>query len=393
MATTWPANVTVVTVVGTYLNPAGRPVAGLLTFTPTVPLLDGTSGDLVLDAPITVLLASDGSFTVDLAATDDTTLAPSGWLWQLAQNLTGVNNVTYQFALPGATSPVNLATLAPVSNPGNAVAYVSLSAVGAAGGVAKLDGTGNVPADELTNGTTFLLPQVDEPAVPLTRPRYALTLLTDPATTDPNLEQVSVYDRNSSLVLTYWLNERGMRRGEQPWSAHTFDTPYSSVMNYHNATAGSPALAYTVEIRGSNGTRTVTGGLNMNGLVNLALQPYTSVTVIDPGGTGTYVAATSDFQATTFPALAVRLEADDVVRLRGIVGLTPTKTPGAQDVMFTLPAGFAPSANRAGCVGSSFGKGCPIKVLTDGSVVNTSAQAAVGGGGGTYYFDDVTFVR
>jgi hypothetical protein len=61
--------------------------------------------------------------------------------------------------------------------------------------------------------------------------------------------------------------------------------------------------------------------------------------------------------------------------------------------MFTLPAGFAPSANRAGCVGSSFGKGCPIKVLTDGSVVNTSTQAAVGGGGGTYYFDDVTFVR
>lgn len=74
------------TVVGRYLNIDGTPRLGYLEFTPTAYLL--RRGFAIVPISVErVELSNDGSFSIDLAVTDDTAWLPNGWKWTVEEKL------------------------------------------------------------------------------------------------------------------------------------------------------------------------------------------------------------------------------------------------------------------------------------------------------------------
>jgi hypothetical protein len=155
----YPSNVATVVLTGTWLAADGSgPAQGTVSFVPNAVLQDGTSTppDIVAPKPLTAALNASGSISVTLMATDDSHLSPSGWAYQVTENLVGqAVNRTYLIQLPAAQTPVDLSTVAPLANPPAQVAYILASARGAANGVASLDGTTHVPAAQLPDATTL----------------------------------------------------------------------------------------------------------------------------------------------------------------------------------------------------------------------------------------------
>ncbi len=105
-------------VTGTYqaassVDPAPQ---GLLYFTPVTRLIDHTTERLVLPLPKTVELDDQGSFSVQLACTDDPDVAPAGWVWQIAERVGNVHQ-SWLFELPYSSSPLDLSEIAPVEAP------------------------------------------------------------------------------------------------------------------------------------------------------------------------------------------------------------------------------------------------------------------------------------
>lgn len=111
-----------ITVVGTYLLPDGvTPNAGYVEFRPNVALSISGSG-VVFSEPLRAILDSDGHFEIELLATDNVTIAPTGWLWFVDEKIEhgtqwyltakSVANggrdpldITYVYYPPGATAP------------------------------------------------------------------------------------------------------------------------------------------------------------------------------------------------------------------------------------------------------------------------------------------------
>jgi hypothetical protein len=142
-----PGNITTITVTGTYQTPLGAALTGTLAFTPNVPTLADSAGADFIIGPIIVDLDPAGHFSVTLPCTDNTTLSPSGWLWQITENITGhATRPAYLVALPhtlGAT--VDLATVVP-QNP--SPAYSTF--YGVLGQPNTWTGTNNFTAAEVT---------------------------------------------------------------------------------------------------------------------------------------------------------------------------------------------------------------------------------------------------
>jgi hypothetical protein len=135
---TYPSNVATVTVTGYWTNSdSGAPATGTVTFTPNAVLQDGTSApaNIVLPKPQAAVLVN-GAISVQLMATDDSHLSPSGWVYTVSENIAGqASNRTYQVQLPAAQAPFDLAKVAPLAAPPALVGYVAASAVGAVNGV------------------------------------------------------------------------------------------------------------------------------------------------------------------------------------------------------------------------------------------------------------------
>lgn len=84
-----PGNVNTITVTATYA-PNGLPFAGDVTFRPNVPtLVDATAPAFVLGSAI-AKLDTNGAISQALALNDNTTLSPSGWLWEVTENIFGL---------------------------------------------------------------------------------------------------------------------------------------------------------------------------------------------------------------------------------------------------------------------------------------------------------------
>jgi hypothetical protein len=111
-----PSSLTTITVTGTFLKGDGLPEAGYLEFANGVALV--STGDNVIVSPSTIRerLNDAGQLSVSLPATNDPDWQPTGWTWQVTQQLDGGGTRTYSITLPydavGAT--VDLADLAPV---------------------------------------------------------------------------------------------------------------------------------------------------------------------------------------------------------------------------------------------------------------------------------------
>lgn len=139
--------IALVTVTASYLTPDGGPAVGAVTFTPSI--TPATTG-VIVPAPIAVTLV-DGELSVDLYSTDDPDWAAPGWTYTVTERIHGSRPRTYSIEVPSATPTLDLALVAPVVDPLTATAYLLVSQLGAALGVASLDAAGQVPLDQLGN--------------------------------------------------------------------------------------------------------------------------------------------------------------------------------------------------------------------------------------------------
>lgn len=108
-----PAGIPSVRVHGTYAAPNGAPLSGTITF--GVPaLLTFSTANVFLAGPVAVKLDENGSFSVDLPATDNPDMNPTGWTYSVKENLTGVVGTrSYALNLPEALGEIDLADVAP----------------------------------------------------------------------------------------------------------------------------------------------------------------------------------------------------------------------------------------------------------------------------------------
>ena len=104
----YPADVSTRVVTGSYITPASTPARGVITFTPTVTVVD--DNDVVIIAsPIAVTLNASGAFSVTLPCTDDVDLYPAGWAYQVTINIYGVAPFSFNtYLLTGDGSSVDI---------------------------------------------------------------------------------------------------------------------------------------------------------------------------------------------------------------------------------------------------------------------------------------------
>jgi hypothetical protein len=107
-----PIGVAAVVLTGRYIRPDGTPLTGSVLFEPpgylTIPGVDVIStGASVAE------LDETGAFSITLIATDDPGTDPTGWTYKVVERLQGVEGRTFHLQLPAASSPVNLADIAP----------------------------------------------------------------------------------------------------------------------------------------------------------------------------------------------------------------------------------------------------------------------------------------
>lgn len=168
-----PDSVTSRVVQGTYVDNAGTPQRGTITFRVDQPLIATVESWGVIPEPIVVTLTTSGTFQATLMATDDLDLFPSGFRYTVQERFNGGYVRTYSIDVPTGGDPLDLPTAAQY-DPGDVglavvhsingrtgivqISAADLSAVplaqkGAANGVASLDSAGYVPISQLPAGT------------------------------------------------------------------------------------------------------------------------------------------------------------------------------------------------------------------------------------------------
>lgn len=150
-----PTNFDLVTVSGTYVNLDGTPASGTITFSANVAgntfLKDAGADVLVLPMALSQNLDAKGSFSIDLPATDDPDIVPSGFSYTVTERFANGSR-TYSITVPVAGGPVDLVTVAPTQPATASVQLVTKDQVGAPNGVASLDGQGLLTASQRALG-------------------------------------------------------------------------------------------------------------------------------------------------------------------------------------------------------------------------------------------------
>lgn len=110
-----PANITTITVTGTYTDFQGNAASGTVAFTPSSSELMDPGASTMLDAvPIVATLDSTGHFSVTLPCTDNATLGPAGWTYQVVETVHGIR--TYNIDLPHTLgASVDISAVAPAT--------------------------------------------------------------------------------------------------------------------------------------------------------------------------------------------------------------------------------------------------------------------------------------
>jgi len=97
-----PGDLTTITVTGKYLDGAGNPQSGAVTFTPSNELSDLSGKTVLAQVPIVSALGTLGTFSQPgLACTDNANLRPSGWWWVIGVAVPGAQQ-TFSVFLPSS---------------------------------------------------------------------------------------------------------------------------------------------------------------------------------------------------------------------------------------------------------------------------------------------------
>lgn len=124
-----PGNWSTVTVTGTFVAIDGTAMTGTVTFATEVRLTNADAEVLIPATSRTVTLDSDGSFSVELPATDDPEVVP-GFFYRVTERLGGTETTArYAVQLPAAAPAVDLTDLVPVAEPVDMTAYATLAAL------------------------------------------------------------------------------------------------------------------------------------------------------------------------------------------------------------------------------------------------------------------------
>lgn len=143
-----PGDIAVITLTGTYIDMQGNSRSGTVTFTPSTPILvDATSSSILGGITVIESLNASGAFSVVLPCTNG--LAPSGWVWNVTENVSGALARSYSIALPSTLGgTVDISTLTPVTPQAAMSPYVLTSQLGTPNGPAQLNGSGFLPVSE-----------------------------------------------------------------------------------------------------------------------------------------------------------------------------------------------------------------------------------------------------
>lgn len=107
-----PVDLATVVVTGKMLDPAGGPLVGTVTFTPSAEVTDAFGRVVIPAAPQPYPLSADGTFSAGpLAATDNADLVPETWTYTVAAEFTGAPGFTFSCAIPHTPSPVDISAL------------------------------------------------------------------------------------------------------------------------------------------------------------------------------------------------------------------------------------------------------------------------------------------
>lgn len=152
---TLPASLDQITVTGKFLQGDGNPETGTVTFTSVQLLQSGAENTFITPVKKTVNLVEDGSFSVDLPATDDPDWVPQGYAYQLnvvlSNNFARMWTLSIPWTAPGGT--IDLADVLPNSDVNAPASFVLLNMVGVPGGPAgPLDSEGLIPEEQLPAG-------------------------------------------------------------------------------------------------------------------------------------------------------------------------------------------------------------------------------------------------
>ena len=141
-----PGDINTIILTGTYLDPAGSPRSGSVSFTPaTAPLADTTGKVILCGVPVTANLSNSGSFSITLPCTDG--LTPPGWAWTVTEQIQGTQPRAYAIQLPHTLgSTADISTLVPVVPVPSVSPYGALAQANAWTGANAFEGETTVPA-------------------------------------------------------------------------------------------------------------------------------------------------------------------------------------------------------------------------------------------------------
>lgn len=112
----------------TYLD--GTPARGVIRFTGKIPAVSASSKTIIMPATISVTLEDDGTFVVNLPATNDPDIQPNGWTYNVLEMLTNGGGRTYEIDVPlsAKAAGIDLSDIAPAdARLGDPTAFATLS--------------------------------------------------------------------------------------------------------------------------------------------------------------------------------------------------------------------------------------------------------------------------
>lgn len=326
------------TLTGTYIRANGDPARGGVLLTPSVAITG--PDDVMLSATQRIDLDADGSFEVDLPATDDPEWTPTGWVWQIEERIPGGR--TWAFELTG---DADISDLAPVDVPDSYLPWeISATATtGLPGTDADVEVTGTAP--QLT--FEFTVPRGDKGDTGDPGPTTDLSIGT--VTTLPPGSQATADITGTPPTLTLDL---GLPEGDQG------DTGPANELSIGTVTTLSP---------GASATATITG-----------TPPSQKLDLGIPQGAAGSPLSTIDAKGD----LLVGTANDTVGRLPvGVAGTNPiltpdTSAPGGLAWKSHINAGVARAGITTSATSVTWSAATPVLTISDTATVTLPAASS-----------------